>query len=689
MNISEARNRAEKLRLEINIHRYNYHVLDKETMSSGALDGLKRELFVLEQEFPGIITPDSPTQRVAGSVAKGFKSAKHLFPLLSLNDVFSEDDVVDWIKRIEKLAPAKYEYYCELKLDGLAVNLSYDNGLLVKGATRGNGHVGEDVTANIKTIESLPLSLQIPSEKELLKIGISDKVLDFIKTGKIEFRGEALMPNSVLESLNKYYAKNNLPVLVNSRNGAAGSLRQLDSNIAASRRLDFYAYDLIIVGGQNNILTRQQADKLAGLLGFKVLTHNKLCKNLAEVFDFWRYWENNRDKLDFGIDGVVIKINDLKLWQTLGFIGKAPRYAVAFKFSAEQEVTKVIDIVWQVGRTGALTPTAILEPVRVGGVTIARATLHNFDEIKRLGLRLGDTVVVERAGDVIPKISEVLTKLRSGREKKVKAPNKCPMCSGVVYKGQDEAILRCMNKDCFASRLRRFSHFISKGAMDIDGLGPKVVEQLINSGLVNSLADFYRLNRDELLLLDRFAEKSVDNLLDSIKARKRIPAAKFLFALGLRHVGEKAAFEVVKKIVKKKSLSPLELFELGKQYSLDDWLAMPDCGPALANALFEFFQSQEEELLMKDFSDLGLNLVHAIINEGPMVSKVFVLTGTLPSLTREEAKAKIKEAGGEVSQSLSKKTDYLLAGDKAGSKLDKAKNLGVQIISENEFLSLI
>jgi DNA ligase, NAD-dependent len=512
MTLLEAKNRIEKLKKEIDLHRYNYHVLDQETISPAALDSLKMELFRIENDYPELITPDSPTQRVAGEVNKSFKKVTHTRPMISLYDAFSENDMLEWENRNRRFLnkPLVDKYYCELKLDGLAVALSYKSGLLVTAATRGDGKVGEDVTNNVRTIASIPLRLREPSIKELINIGLSENnaktFLGILQNGEIELRGESIMSNAVFNKLNKKYAKENRPLLANTRNAVAGSLRQLDSKVTAERELEFFAYDLLIEDYARGeiVKTRESADKLANLLGFKTVKQNRVCYGLKEVFDFYNMVGKKRESLPFIIDGTVVKFDDLKMWETLGVVGKAPRYMMAYKFSAEQATTKVIDVVWQVGRTGVLTPTAILEPVSVAGATISRSTLHNFDEIERLNLMIGDTVIIERAGDVIPKVVEVLTSLRDGSEHKIHAPHLCPRCEGEVERVAGEVAYRCVNKRCFAVTLRRLIHFVSKDAVDISGLGKKLVEQFISEGLIYDAGDIYSLKKSDLLSLERF-----------------------------------------------------------------------------------------------------------------------------------------------------------------------------------------
>lgn len=718
---SEAKNRIEKLKAEINLHRHNYHVFDKETMSPAALDSLKNELFSLENDFPDLVTADSPTQRVAGGVLNKFLKTTHSQPMISLFDAFSEADMKSWEERnINFLKrPLKEEYYCELKLDGLALNLRYEKGLLVSGATRGDGLVGENVTANVKTIDSIPLRLFLPKETDLDRLGFSKteikEIFRLLSNGVIEVRGEAIMTKKVFKDLNHKYAKEGKPELANTRNGVAGSLRQLDSKITAERKLEFYAYDILLssLAGskfkRGEIITRRDlADKLANCLGFKTVVDNCLCRNLEEVFSFYNQVAEKRNRLAFEIDGVVVKINNLKMWEVLGIVGKAPRYMMAYKFSAEQATTKILDIVWQVGRTGALTPTAVLEPVKVGGAIISRSTLHNFDEITRLDLRLGDTIIIERSGDVIPKVISVLKNLRSGKEKLISAPKECPMCSGVVEKAGGEVAFRCLNKRCYAVNLRSIIHFVSKGALDIDGLGPKLIEQFLTSGLIKDAADLYSLKKADLLSLERFAEKKADNVIKIISERKKISLPRFLYGLGIRHVGEEGArlladlvYEKLKnnkqskleiKSIIDNVMSPLELLKVLSNVELGEFLMVADFGPIVARSIYDYWHDSHNFNLIKKLDDLGVLVTFDYKNKeksGFLSGKSFVLTGSLTSLTRDVAKDRIRLAGGTVKESVSKDLDYLVVGDSPGLKYEKAEKLGVKIINEKKFLEML
>jgi len=705
----EIKERLEKLKKEINYHRYNFAVLDHESISQAALDSLKMELYRLENQYPELITPDSPTQRVAGEPLAKFKKALHSRPMISLFDAFSEDDMRAWQERNENYLKRSLneDYYCEMKLDGLAISLKYEKGLLITGITRGDGKIGENVTDNIKTINSIPLALRIPSLKELTDLNFSAEeaniVLDLIENGIIEARGEAIMNKKVFNELNEKYKKDGKAVLANTRNAVAGSIRQLDSKITNERKLDFYAYDLLLGNLERGKIVEQKnvLDKLANLLGFRTLTNNSVCRNLEEVFLFFKTVEKKRETLAFDIDGVVVKINNLKMWDVLGIVGKAPRYMMAYKFSAEQATTKVNEIIWQVGRTGALTPIAVLEPVKVGGAVISRSTLHNFDEIKRLDLRLGDTVIIERSGDVIPKVISVLKNLRSGKEKEVFPPEYCPRCEGKVSRIDDEVAYRCLNKNCYAVSLRQISHFVSKGALDFDGLGPKLIEQFLSSALIKDAADLYLIKKTDLLSLERFAEKKADNVIALIKLKKEIELARFIYALGIRHVGEETANLLADKI-KAEIIQKSSIFEIGElikyfqKIKLEELEALEDVGPIVARSIYKFWRDEHNIKLLKKFIENGLTTKLDVNNGGEvgekfskLLNKSFVLTGTMESLTRDKAKDRIKVLGGKTKETLSKDIDYLVVGENAGSKLDKADKLGIKVISELEFLKMI
>lgn len=684
MDKQQAKIRIEKLKREISHLRYLYHVLDRQEISDAALDSLKNELFKLEMEHPEFITFDSPTQRVGGKPLDKFKKVRHSAPMMSLFDAFSPEDMRDWEKRMEKIMPGqKFDYFCELKLDGLATALVYEKGKFSLGATRGDGAIGENVTQNLRTIEAIPLALRRPEESELVKIGLPkparNKLYAALDKGTIEARGEAIMTKKVFNELNQKYEKEGKPLFANPRNAAAGSIRQLDPRLTAARKLDCYVYSLITDLGLER---HEQEMELAAALGFKILKYNKYCKNLDEVLAFHNEWEKNREKLPFHCDGVAVKVNQLSLWPRLGAVGKGPRYIMAYKFSAEQATTKINEVAWQVGRTGTLTPTAALEPVFVGGVTISRATLHNMDEIERLGLKIGDTVIIERAGDVIPKVIKVLPKLREGGEKNIKPPADCPVCGGRVVKAPGEVAYRCVNKNCYAVNLRRLAHWASRGAADISGLGPKIIEHLVKKGLARDISDFYRLTAGDLKPLERFADKSADNLAAAIADKKEIDLARFIYGLGIRHAGEESAIALAEHFGSLEKIKKAGLEEIEKIY---------DFGKIMAESVYGWFHNEKNLKLLERLEKNGVKAKKMTIapKKQKLAGKTFVLTGTLESLTRDEAKDKIRKLGGDVSSSVSKNTDFAVAGAEPGSKHDKAKKLGVKIINEEEFLKMI
>lgn len=700
------KSRIDKLRQQIEEGRYAYHVLDKNLIDEGALDSLKNELFQLEQKYPQLITADSPTQRVAGQVSEKFAKVVHRQPMISLYDAFSEEDMLSWQERnhnfLKRVLTANY--YAELKLDGLAISLKYEQGLLIQGATRGDGQVGEDVTTNIRTINSIPLRLRQPTDQELLNIGLDKAGILVLRKvlvdGTIEIRGEAVLAKKTLAKINQRYATLGKPLLANVRNAVAGSIRQLDPRITAERQLDFYSYDLLIEDWSRArlIVRRDQADKLANLLGFKTLPENKVCPDLPAVFEFYRQIEKKRESLPFEIDGTVVKYNDLSLWEELGVVGKAPRYMMAYKFSALQATTIIKDVVWQVGRTGVLTPAAVLKPVKVGGVTIARATLHNFDEIGRLGLLIGDTVILERAGDVIPKIVEALPKLRSGQEKEITPPKYCPFCNSLIEKAADQVAYYCPNKNCYAVNLRRLHHWASKGAADWDGFGPKVIEQLTEEGLIKDIADFYDLTIDQLKILPGLGDKSAHNLINVINQRKKLALDRFIYGLGLRQVGQESASVIADFLASRleswpvvDNFQPNQLVAAAQELSLQEWQALPDIGPKVAQFLAEWFSESVNIKLIDRLSQKGIKLFwqnQLNINQ-PLTGKTFVFTGSLIGLTRSQAEATIKQAGGKIASQVGRQTDYLVAGSNPGSKLDKAKQLAVKIINEDELAALL
>ena len=683
MGKNEAKNRIEKLKNLINKHRYFYHVLDQEKISPEVLDSLKKELFDLETEFPEFITADSPTQRVGGEPLKFFKKTEHPAPMLSFNDAFDEKDINDWLERIKKLLNQKeqneIDFFCELKFDGLAIELIYEKGFLKIGSTRGNGLIGEDVTQNLKTIESIPLKIRETKEilDDLEKEGIVDRLNNFkdLKKTKIVIRGEALVTKKDFERINKEREKQGLVLYSNPRNIAAGSIRQLDPKITASRKLDFYGYDIIGDFGQK---THEQEHKILKILGFKTHLNNKYCKDLKEVFEFREFWNKKRNELPFEIDGVVVAINNNEIFDKLGVVGKAPRGAIAYKFPLKQATTKIKDIIIQLGRTGAITTVAILEPVQISGVTISRATLHNEDEIKKLGVKIEDTVVVGRAGDVIPQIIEVLKELRTGKESDFKMPKFCPSCGGKLTKKENEVVWRCPNKNCFEIKKREFYHFVSKKAFDMRGIGPKILDKLLEENLINDPADIFQLREGDLIPLERFDKKSAENTVNSIGARRKITLDRLIYSLGIRNVGEETAMvlnSVYGDLNSIKNASKQELEEIH------------DIGPIVAESIFSWFKDDKNiKFLNKLLKEIEIKKVEKKNNF--LSGKTFILTGTLLTMSREEAKNKIRQSGGKISSSVSQNTDFVVAGENPGSKFDKAKKMNVKIITEKEFLDI-
>ena len=685
---TEVKQRIEKLKKVIHHHRYLYHVLDRQEISEAALDSLKKELFDLEQLFPELITPDSPTQRVGGKPLEKFEKVRHPRPMLSFNDAFSEKDMEGWLEKISKLLTSEevrqIDYFSELKIDGLAIELIYENQILKTGSTRGNGLIGEDVTQNLKTIEAIPLKLRKKEEviEDLGKSGLAPEIIATLEKSdsktRIIARGEVFISKKEFEKVNKEQQKAGLSIYANPRNLAAGSIRQLDPKVTASRHLDSYAYDLITDLGQK---THLQAHQILKALGFKTNPHNKYCKDLKEIFEFHKNCQKLREKIPYEIDGVVVIVNPNKIFEKLGVVGKAPRGSIAFKFPFRQATTTIEDIKVQVGRTGALTPVAYLKPVKVGGVTISRATLHNEDEIKRLGVKIGDTVIVGRAGDVIPDIVKVLPELRTGKEKEFRFPTRCPACGEKVAKLAGEAVSRCPNSECFARKREYFCHFISKGAFDIVGLGPKIVDQLIEKGLVQDPGDLFGLKEGDLILLERFAEKSAKNLIEAIQKRKKIQFSRFIYALGIRNVGEETALDLAEHF---------DSLEKLKKASKGDLERVMDIGPQVSDSIYQWFQQKRNLESLEKLKKVGVEIIIEKKVKGELLKrKIFVLTGTLETVTREGAKERIRLLGGEISESVSKKTDYVISGKEPGSKADIAKELGVKIIDEKEFLKMI
>ena len=698
--LKKFKDKVERLRAQIDDLRYRYHVLNDPEVTDAMYDGLMDELRKIEAAHPELITSDSPTQRVAGKPAEKFAKVRHTVTQWSFNDAFEEKDIADWEERILKILekelgsrPEDISYACELKIDGLHMVLAYEKGRLKTAATRGDGTVGENVTQNIKTIHSVPLKLAEP--------------IDLIA------EGEVWLSSEMLKKINEVREKTGEPLFANPRNAAAGTIRQLDSKIVAERNLSLTAYD---ISSGNSPLTQEEELIELKKMGFKTDTHWQVCKNLAEIFQFYHQIKKQRGSFPFWIDGIVIKVNQKKYQNALGFTGKAPRWAIAFKFPAEQGTTKIREVHWQVGRTGALTPVAQMEPVKLAGTTVTHATLHNFDEITRLGVKIGDTVVVEKAGDIIPKVIRVLDKMRVGAEKEIKKPAKCPVCGGAVgKKGQPSAVilsetkdplnskirdssatpqndkakpdsvsvaLYCLNKNCFARELELIIHFVSKSAFDIDHVGEKIVEQLVGAGLIEDAAGLFALTVDDLTPLERFADKSARNLVAAAQGAKEITFARFINALGIGNVGEETA-EVLAEYFG--TLEKLQHATTEQLYKING------VGEKVARSILEYFANEKNRKFVEKLLSNGVKITNhksLIINQ-KLSGQTFVLTGTLSAMSRDEAKAKLKSLGAEVAESVSKKTTAVIVGSEAGSKLAKAEKLGVRVLGETEFLGLL
>src|SRR3989344_5415206 len=658
--MADVKERINKLKKAINKYRYQSHVLNKLEISEEALDSLKHELKKLEDEYPELVTSDSPTQRVAGEPLKGFKKITHRVPMLSLEDVFSEEEFSDWEKRIAKLLHISYttELFSELKFDGLAVSLVYKNGVLDYASTRGNGKVGEDVTQNIKTIEAIPLRL----EKDI--------------KGEVEIRGEVIITRKGFEKINREQKKKGEAVYANPRNLAAGSLRQLDPKMTASRNLDFHAYDIVGDIGQK---THAREHEILRELGFKTDKEAHIAKKPEDIFKFKEKIEYLREKLEYEIDGLVIQINDNAIFDKLGVAGKAPRGAIAFKFAPKEATTIVRDILVQVGRTGKLTPVAVLEPIQVGGVTISRASLHNEEEIRRLGLKIGDTVIVGRAGDVIPDVRKVLKEFRNGKEREFHMPKQCPVCGHKAERDKRGPLTFCLNKKCPAKHREGIYHFVGKNAFDIDGLGPKIVDVLLDEGLIQDAADIFDLIEGDIKPLERFGEKSAENIIRAIHAKEKITLPRFLIALGILHVGEETALDLADRFGAQEKI---------KEASLEEINDIENIGDVVTKSVYDWFRDPyNKRYLEKLLRRVSIEKYHQ--PSGKLKGKIFVLTGSLETITRGEAKARVRKLGGKTSESVGKDTDFVVAGSEPGSKLDKAQKLGVKIIDEKEFLKMI
>lgn len=662
--------RIQKLREQINEYRYQYHVHDRSIMSEAAADSLKHELAKLEQQYPEHITPDSPTQRVAGEPLAKFASVRHQSPMLSLQDVFDESETRAWAERITRLhGEVIDEFFIEIKKDGLAASLIYEDGLLAQGLTRGDGRTGEDVTTNLRTIESVPLRLRHVASAP-----------PGVYRGRFEVRGEVVLPKKEFVRINVEREAKGLPLFANPRNTAAGAIRQLDPSLVASRKLLFLAY--LVQTPIPGLETLAQEQELAAKLGFAVEKHGIVVRGVKGVMDYARTWEEKRRELPFETDGLVITVNYNQVFESLGVAGKAPRGQVAYKFPAEQATTKVRDIRISMGRTGAATPFAELEPVKVAGSTVQNATLHNEGEIKRKDIRIGDTVIIQKAGDIIPEVMQSLPKLRTGGEQVFVMPTHCPECGQLFDKKPEEAVWRCVNFDCPALAAQRIIHFVSKGALDIEGLGEKQVVTLLDKGLISDAADLFTLTYDQLIALERFADTSVNNLLSIIAERKTPALARFIFALGIRHVGQQTARDLAKEF---------KTFEALAVATRDDINAVSGIGVVVVGSIVDWFGSaRHQRLLHKLFASGVRPGAEATDKVGPLQSMKFVITGSLSGMSRDEAGKRIEKLGGELQNTITKDTAYLvIADDPGGSKIAKAEKLGTKQIDEKELLDLL
>lgn len=662
----DPRERIEQLRENIRHHDYQYYVLDNPEVSDAEYDALMRDLIRLESKYPGLVTPDSPTQRVGGQPLDVFGQVIHRVPALSLGNAFGSDELRDFDRRVRGRVPGEpVEYVAEPKIDGLSVILTYRGGILVQGATRGDGEVGEDVTENIRTIRSIPLRL---------------KETDGTLPGEMVVRGEVFMPIASFERLNREREERGEPLFANPRNAAAGSLRQLDPKVTASRKLDSFIYTLAHAEGLP-AKTHWDALKAMEVLGFKV-PERRLCKTIEEVIAAVEEWQNRRGALAYEIDGLVIKVNSLGQHARIGSTARSPRWAVAYKFPASQEITRILDIIVQVGRTGAVTPTAVLEPVRVAGSTVSRATLHNEDMIRQKDVRIGDWVVIQKAGDVIPEVVRVLTERRTGEERHFELPRVCPACGAEVVRLESEAVARCTGVACPAQLKESIIHFASRDAMNIEGLGPSVIGLLLEADLIGDAADLYSLKEEDLLRLPRIGKKSASNLLESIARTRVNPLDRLIYALGIRHVGERAATFLADHFGNLERLTAA---------TRDELTAVPEIGGKIAESVLAFFRQDQARNLIEKFRQAGVKLSQgpAVPPEGLLSGKTFVLTGSLASMGRSEAGEIIESLGGQASDSVTKKTDYVVVGDKPGSKYDKALKLGIKILNEEEFLALV
>jgi len=657
--------RVEKLREEIEYHNYRYYVLDQPEIPDAQYDRLMRELEKIEEEYPELRSPNSPTQRVGAPPLEEFEIVRHSIPMLSLANAFDESEARDFDKRVKKIlgSSSDISYVAEPKLDGLAVELVYERGHFVVGSTRGDGVNGENITQNLRTIKTIPLQLirkEIPVPERL------------------EVRGEVIIQLDKFKALNRKREEMGEPHFANPRNAAAGSVRQLDSKITSERPLEIYCYGLGEIRG-GTFKTHWEILQTFPKWGLRTNPHIQKCQNIDEILEYYHGMNEKREKLPYEIDGIVIKVDRLDLQTRLGEISRSPRWALAFKFQPKQETTKILNIVVQVGRTGALTPVAVMEPVQVGGVEVSRATLHNQDEVNKKDVRIGDTVIIQRAGDVIPEVVQVITSKRTGSEKKFKMPSKCPVCGAEVVR--EEAIHRCIGLDCSAQLKGRIKHFASKRAMDIEGLGVKLIDQLVEKGLVKDVADLYYIKKEELIALERMAEKSAQNIIDAIETSKTKPLSKFLYALGIRHVGETTAEDLAHHFPRLD-----DFFNLSEENLME----VEGIGPEVAASVHQFFRDKKNKESIDRLKKAGVKVIEPKTKEkGKLAGKVFVFTGALQGFERDEARNLVESLGGMTASSVSKKVDFVVIGEDPGSKFDKAKELGIKILTEEEFKKMI
>jgi len=668
-NSHDVGKKIEELRNKIRYHNYRYYVLDDPTVADSEYDQLMRDLIELEEKYPQYITPSSPTQRVGIEPVSGFTTVKHIAPMLSLANAFSPEELRAFDQRIKKLIPEKkLEYVVELKIDGLAVTLVYEDGIFIRGATRGDGTTGEEITSNLRTVKAIPLKLfgeNIPP--------------------RIEVYGEVYMKKSDFKRLNEERMKNGGSLFANPRNAAAGSARQLDPQITAQRHLDTFIYRATFPEGRK-FNSHMEVLNYLKKIGFKVNPHTKLCQDIEEAINYCRQWIDKKEELDYEIDGMVIKVNSLRMREELGSTTRSPRWAIANKFPAQQVTTKIQDIIVQVGRTGALTPVAILDPIRISGSVVQRATLHNEDEIKRKDVRIGDVVLIQKAGEVIPEVVKVIKEKRTGKEKEFVMPAQCPVCGAKVFRAEGEVVSRCNSLTCSAQIKERIRHFASRNAMDIEGLGPAIIDQLVEKGLIKDISDLYFLKGDDLISLERMAEKSTDNLLEAIEKSKEKSLAHLIYGLGIRYVGVHTS-EVITRYY-----YTLDKF---RETNLEELIEINEIGPKIAESIIIFFKEKENLDIIERLRGAGLNFGQEEEKRRKtkraqfLTGKQFVLTGTLKDFTRTQAKETISKLGGRVTGSVSKKTDYVVAGEDPGSKYQKAQELGVTIINEEEFKRII